>query len=143
MPMPADTRDTARLRRVSNHPVTVAIMGAKNALAATPNPVGLLGAIYIIEGTGQRIIPALLPLMKASLDLPPHAFRFLEYHGANDEHHLLRWLRGVEIVLAHDGPDGAGAQAIVDTARRTAELYLMQFEHVLPRTSSTPREATP
>ncbi|MCD9031142.1 iron-containing redox enzyme family protein [Luteimonas sp. Y-2-2-4F] len=102
-----------------------------HALAALPNPVGLLGAIYVIEGTGQRIIPALLPLMKAQLDLPPDAYRFLEYHGENDEHHLLRWLRGVEIVLAHDDPDGRGARAIVQTARRTAELYLMQFEHVL------------
>ena len=101
-----------------------------HALAATPNPLGLLGAIYIIEGTGQRIIPALLPLMKASLDLPADAFRFLEYHGANDEHHLLRWLRAVEIVLQHDR-DGTGARSIVDTARRTAELYLMQFDHVV------------
>src|SRR6185436_3572427 len=36
IPMPADTSDTARLRRVSNQPVTVAIMGAKNELAASP-----------------------------------------------------------------------------------------------------------
>ena len=131
--------DIDTLRR---NPGGEALNSYLHALAATPNPVGLLGAIYIIEGTGQRIIPALLPLMKACLDLPPNAFRFLEYHGANDEHHLLRWLRGVEIVLEHDGPDRAGAQAIIDTARRTAELYLMQFEHVLPRVSPAP-EATP
>ena len=56
------------------------------------NPIGLLGAIYIIEGTGQRIVPALLPLIKAGLKLPPEAFRFLEYHGHNDENHLHRWL---------------------------------------------------
>src|SRR5690349_7852211 len=36
MPMPAETSDTARLRRVSNQPVTVAIIGAKKALAARP-----------------------------------------------------------------------------------------------------------
>jgi 3-oxoacyl-[acyl-carrier-protein] synthase-3 len=100
-----------------------------HALAATPNPLGLLGAIYIIEGTGQRIIPALLPLMKACPDLPADAFRFLDYHGANDEHHLARWLHAIEIVLAHDA-DGSGAAAISATARRTASLYLMQFEHV-------------
>ena len=100
------------------------------SLAAPPNPPGLLGAIYIIEGTGQRIIPALLPLMKACPDLPADAFRFLDYHGANDEHHLARWLQAIEIVLAHDA-DGAGAAAISATARRTAALYLMQFEHVI------------
>ena len=123
--------DIDALRR---NPGGEALNAYLHALAATPNPLGLLGAIYIIEGTGQRIIPALLPLMKASLlggsdAVPADAFRFLEYHGANDEHHLLRWLRAVEIVLKHD-TDGSGARAIIDTARRTAELYLMQFEHV-------------
>jgi len=36
MPMPAETSDTARLRCVSNQPVTQAIIGAKTAAAATP-----------------------------------------------------------------------------------------------------------
>src|SRR6202021_1392459 len=36
MPMPADTSDTARLRWVSNQPVTVAIVGAKIAAVAAP-----------------------------------------------------------------------------------------------------------
>lgn len=101
-----------------------------HALAALPNPLGLLGAIYIIEGTGQRIIPALLPLLKANPQLAADALRFLDYHGANDEHHLARWLSAIEIVLEND-TDGRGAQAIIATARRTAELYLLQFEHVM------------
>lgn len=99
-----------------------------HALAATIDPVGLLGAIYIIEGTGQRIIPALLPLLRKQVPLPADAFRFLEYHGHNDEHHLARWLAAVEMVLAEDP---LAAKTIVQTARRTAQLYLMQFEHIL------------
>ena len=98
-----------------------------HALAATKNPVGLLGAIYIIEGTGQRIVPALLPLLRKQVALPAQAFRFLEYHGANDEHHLARWLAAVELVLAKDKKV---ASAILATAKRTAQLYLMQFEHI-------------
>lgn len=121
-----DIDDIDNLRR---NPGGEALNSYLHALAATPNPLGLLGAIYIIEGTGQRIIPALLPLMKASLDLPQDAFRFLEYHGENDAHHLTRWLRAVEIVFEHD-TQGHGARTIIDTARRTAELYLMQFEHL-------------
>ncbi|RKP57808.1 StlD/DarB family beta-ketosynthase [Pararobbsia silviterrae] len=101
-----------------------------HSLAATRDPIGLLGAIYIIEGTGQRIVPALLPLLKASLTLPPNAFRFLEYHGHNDENHLARWLTAVELALACD-EDGHAEKRIVDTARRTAALYLMQFHHVM------------
>jgi 3-oxoacyl-[acyl-carrier-protein] synthase-3 len=124
--------DPTRLRR---NPGGEALNAYLHGLAATPNPVGLLGAIYIIEGTGQRIVPSLLPLLRASLPLPPDAFRFLEYHGANDEHHLERWLMAVQMVMALDDTDGRGgtaAQAIVRTARHTAALYLMQFEHVLP-----------
>jgi 3-oxoacyl-[acyl-carrier-protein] synthase III len=98
-----------------------------HAKAATESPVGLLGAIYIIEGTGQRIIPALLPLLQSQLKLPPGAFRFLSYHGANDENHLARWLRAVSLVLAAD-PSGRTDEDIVATARRTAQLYLMQWE---------------
>src|SRR6266702_3340682 len=36
MPMPAETSETARLRWVSNQPVTVAIIGAKIAAQAAP-----------------------------------------------------------------------------------------------------------
>lgn len=105
-----------------------------HGLAATRNPIGLLGAIYIIEGTGQRIVPALLPLIKAGLKLPPEAFRFLEYHGHNDENHLNRWLAAVEMAMALDG-EGKAARRIVDTAHHTAALYLMQFQHVTERIS--------
>ncbi len=35
-PIPAETSDTARLRCLSNQPVTVAMVGAKIAPAATP-----------------------------------------------------------------------------------------------------------
>ncbi len=99
-----------------------------HSLAKQTNPVGLLGAIYIIEGTGQRIVPALLPLLRQQLDLPASAFAFLSYHGENDQHHLERWLQAVEIVL-NLAPEAASA--IMQTAKRTAQLYLMQFEDIL------------
>jgi 3-oxoacyl-[acyl-carrier-protein] synthase-3 len=99
-------------------------------LAENINPVGLLGAIYIIEGTGQRVIPELLPALRRQLELPERAFRFLRYHGENDQAHLARWLQAVEIVLAAD-PTPESARRIVETARATAELYLLQFRYVL------------
>ncbi|WP_454696935.1 iron-containing redox enzyme family protein [Achromobacter aegrifaciens] len=122
---PVDSIDALR-----RNPGGEALNAYLHGLAATRDPIGLLGAIYIIEGTGQRIVPALLPLLKASLTLPPDAFRFLEYHGHNDEHHLARWLSAVELALDCD-EDGRAEQRIVDTARRTAALYLMQFHHVM------------
>ncbi|MDR3065283.1 MAG: iron-containing redox enzyme family protein [Comamonas sp.] len=119
--------DIHRLRR---NPGGEALNAYLHSLAATPNPIGLLGAIYIIEGTGQRIVPSLLPLLRQSLPLPPDAFRFLEYHGANDENHLERWLLAVQMALDLDS-EGTAQQAILQTARSTAAMYLMQFQHVL------------
>ncbi|MEO6854853.1 MAG: iron-containing redox enzyme family protein [Rhodoferax sp.] len=121
---------TQPLDALHRNPGGEALNSYLHALAATENPLGLLGAIYIIEGTGQRIVPALLPLLRQQVKLPPSAFRFLEYHGANDENHLARWLTAVEITLALDP---RAADAILQTARHTAQLYRMQFEHILER----------
>lgn len=97
--------------------------------AASPNPFGLLGGIYIIEGTGQRIVPWLLPLVKQQLALPERCYRFLRYHGDNDEHHLQRWLVALQFVLE---VGGSAAQAdILRTARDVATLYHLQMEHIL------------
>ncbi|MGB3071601.1 MAG: iron-containing redox enzyme family protein [Ottowia sp.] len=115
------------LDRLRRNPGGDALNAYLHGVAATPNPLGLLGAIYIIEGTGQRIVPALLPLLREQVDLPASAFRFLAYHGANDEHHLARWLQAVQIVLAIE-PEAAGR--IVQTARHTAQLYALQFESI-------------
>ncbi|AGU49588.1 putative 3-oxoacyl-(acyl-carrier-protein (ACP)) synthase 3 [Variovorax paradoxus B4] len=133
----------ARIDDLRRNPGGEALNAYLHSLAATRNPIGLLGAIYIIEGTGQRIVPALLPLIKAGLRLPPDAFRFLEYHGHNDENHLNRWLAAVEMVMAVEGGEGAGGQGraarqIIDTARHTAALYLMQFQHITERMPHEP-----
>jgi 3-oxoacyl-[acyl-carrier-protein] synthase-3 len=118
------------LERLRRNPGGEALNAFMFRLAEEPNPVSLLGAVYIIEGTGQRVIPALLPRLRAQLELPARAFRFLSYHGENDERHLARWLEAAEIVLAHD-PQGALAESVVSTARASAELYLLQFQYVL------------
>lgn len=100
------------------------------ATARQTNAIGMLGGIYIIEGTGQRIIPALLPMLRSQLRLPERTFRFLKYHGENDVQHLARWLQAVEYVLGQSGTEAA-SESIVATARATAQLYVMQMEHVL------------
>ena len=87
------------IEELRRNPGGEALNAYMHALASEPTPLGLLGAIYIIEGTGQRIIPALLPLLRQQLDLPAQAFRFLSYHGENDTSHLARWLNAVEMAV--------------------------------------------
>jgi 3-oxoacyl-[acyl-carrier-protein] synthase-3 len=93
------------------------------------NPVGLLGAVYIIEGTGQRIIPALLPMLREQIGFAEQRLNFLRYHAENDPHHLQRWLDCVTIAIEVGGH--AVAKDIVRTARDTAQLYALQMECVL------------
>lgn len=100
-----------------------------HARAEGANSVGLLGAVYIIEGTGQRIAPALLPQIRRQLALALETTKFLQYHGENDVHHLARWLDCAEMAL--DAGGAAVATDIVATARATAQLYLLQLEAVL------------
>ena len=96
--------------------------------ARSKDPLGLLGGIFIIEGTGNKIIPTLLPFLKKHLGMQMNVFKFLEYHGENDVHHLERWANAVEMALTIQ-PDSY--HDILATAKKVAELYKKQWELVL------------
>ncbi len=96
-----------------------------HARAAQPDAIGLLGAMYIIEGTGQRIVPALLPLLRERLGWLGKSFRFLAYHSENDVAHLERWLQALEVAIGIGGR--AAADEILDDARHVAVLYARQL----------------
>lgn len=96
--------------------------------ANSANPLGLLGGIFIIEGTGQKIIPTMLPFLKKSLNLQMNVFKFLEYHGENDVKHLERWANAVELALTLEPQ---AYDDILATAKKVAELYHAQWEQVL------------
>ena len=96
--------------------------------AKSQDPLGLLGGIFIIEGTGQKIIPTLLPFLKKHLNLQMNVFKFLEYHGENDVHHLQRWAHAVELALMIEPKS---ADDILKTAQEVANLYKKQWELVL------------
>ncbi|MDH5378475.1 MAG: 3-oxoacyl-ACP synthase, partial [Gammaproteobacteria bacterium] len=102
------------------------------SLSSQTDAFGLLGGIYIIEGTGQRIVPALLPLIKGQVDLPENCFKFLDYHGENDVNHLNRWLMAVEMVLksVDEKDQGLIVDEIIATASQVAKLYQIQWERV-------------
>lgn len=119
----------ASIDALRRNPGGEALNAYLHARAEGASPEGLLGAVYIIEGTGQRIVPALLPAIRRQLALPIETTRFLQYHGENDVNHLSRWLQCVGIALAAGGE--AVARDIVATARASAALYLLQLESVL------------
>jgi hypothetical protein len=94
--------------------------------ASRPNPFGLLGAMWIIEGLGSIKAAEWGALARQRLNLPDEALRFLLYHGANDVEHIKEF----EDMLAMVLPDDAVAARIVRTAQVTARLYVLQIEEI-------------
>ncbi len=94
--------------------------------ASEPNPFGLLGAMWIIEGLGSIKAAEWGGLVRDRLDLPPEAVRFLLYHGENDAEHIHEFETMLALVL----PDEAVAARIVKTAQVTARLYALQIEEI-------------
>lgn len=112
---------------LSRNPGGEALNAFMHAYASQPDPIGLLGGIYIIEGTGQRIIPTLLPRIKDGLAHSPSTLKFIEYHGENDQAHMLRWLNAVKMVIALE-PNSA--HEIVKVADTVSKLYLQQWHYL-------------
>jgi hypothetical protein len=95
--------------------------------ASKPNPFGLLGAMFIIEGLGSIKAAEWGERVRARLELPPEAVRFLLYHGENDAGHMQEFLAMLRLVL----PDPATAVRIVRCAEVTARLYVLQIEEII------------
>jgi hypothetical protein len=95
--------------------------------AGKPNPFGLLGAMWIIEGLGSIKAQEWGRRVKGTLGLPDEAVRFLLYHGENDVAHIEEFKAMLAMVL----PDEAVSKRIVRTAQVTARLYALQIEEIL------------
>jgi hypothetical protein len=96
--------------------------------ASRPNPFGLLGAVWIIEGLGAIKAAEWGAMVRDRLGLPEEAVRFLLYHGENDAGHIAEFETMLGLVL----PDPAVAARIVKTAQVTARLYALQIEEIVP-----------
>lgn len=94
--------------------------------AARPNPFGLLGAMFVIEGLGSIKARPWGLKVKSRLDLPEAALTFLLYHGENDVEHMEEFRDMLAMVL----PDPAVADRIVRCAEIVARLYVLQIEEI-------------
>lgn len=94
--------------------------------ACRPDPVGLLGAMFVIEGLGQRLALPWSVAIRDQLSLPGEAVTFLRYHGENDDDHLAMFDEALRLAIA----SRADAEVIVRHARVTARLYRLQLEEL-------------
>ncbi len=94
--------------------------------ASKPNPIDLLGAMFIIEGIGKRLAGYWGEMMKEQLGLQQDQVSFFTYHGVADENHF----HNLEQALNHPAMNREVAEKIAKTAKVTARLYQMQLEEL-------------
>lgn len=91
--------------------------------ASKPNPVDLLGSMFIIEGIGKRLAGYWGALIQDQLKLRDDQVSFFTYHAAADENHF----HNLEQALNHPMLDIRVAENIARTAKTTALLYQLQL----------------
>ncbi|HEX4787457.1 MAG TPA: iron-containing redox enzyme family protein [Actinospica sp.] len=94
--------------------------------AGLPDPVDLLGAMFVIEGLGAGKAGGWAHRLQQCLHLSDDQLTFLRYHSVGDDEHyeLLR------TALRSGLFDASQVSRIVHTARVVARLYLLQLEEL-------------
>ncbi|UFU02731.1 iron-containing redox enzyme family protein [Ruania suaedae] len=91
--------------------------------ASRPNPVGCLGAMFIIEGLGAQKAAGWARRFQDVLGLADNQVHFMTYHQEADAEHT----GTLDAILSSDRIDAAAADEIVSCARVVARLYVMQL----------------
>ncbi|GIF97140.1 3-oxoacyl-[acyl-carrier-protein] synthase III C-terminal domain-containing protein [Catellatospora citrea] len=94
--------------------------------ASQPDPVDLLGAMFVIEGLGAGLVLGWARALREQLDLRADQVSFLGYHGEADDAHFAELAH----LLREAVPDRAAAARVVRTAEIVARLYAMQLAEV-------------
>jgi len=121
--------DLAQMLGFEKNVGTEALHAFMFARATEPNPFDLLGAMFIIEGVGNKKAAAWGRLIAEQLALDERQVSFLLYHGENDAEHLAQF----EETLGSGILEIPGmADRIVKTSAVVARLYRLQLEELAP-----------
>ena len=94
--------------------------------AGLPDPVDLLGAMFVIEGLGTRKAARWAGQLQEHLGLDDGQLSFLRYHATGDDEHF----QILRAALRSGVFDDAAVTRIVKTARVVARLYALQLEEL-------------
>ena len=115
------------IRRTEKNIGTEALHAFMYHRASQPNPFDLLGAMFIIEGLGQKKALEWGKAIQRQLALNEHQVSFLLYHGANDDEHMEQFDSTLNSgILEIPEMD----RRITRTAQITARLYRLQLEEI-------------
>jgi 3-oxoacyl-[acyl-carrier-protein] synthase-3 len=118
--------DLQTLQRQPRNPGSEALHCFLMYRAGQPNPVDLLGAMWIIEGLGEKMANDWAKRMDERIDGSKAFTRFLRYHGDNDDSHMDKLYGLIDRMCT----DQDAADRIVRTAKVVARLYAMQLEEI-------------
>tara|TARA_B100000767_G_C19663401_1_gene492026 strand:+ start:261 stop:1010 length:750 start_codon:yes stop_codon:yes gene_type:complete len=90
------------------------------------NPIDLLGAMWIIEGLGEKMAHSWAERIQELTGLSGDSTRFMTYHGHNDSEHMQQFYKTLDSVCL----DEQAIASIVKTAKVVARLYRLQLEEV-------------
>ncbi|MFB8148127.1 iron-containing redox enzyme family protein [Microbacterium sp. NPDC056003] len=116
----------AELRAGRKNLGSEALSGYMFHYADRPNPVGLLGAMFIIEGLGARRAAGWATRFQEVLGLADSQVHFMKYHQDADAEHT----GNLEAILNSGAIDQAAADEIVRCAEVVARLYALQLEEL-------------
>ncbi len=94
--------------------------------ASQPNPVELLGAMWIIEGLGEKMANDWANRIEELIGNTDEYTRFMRYHGDNDDSHMDKLYGLVDRVVTSQKV----ADKVVQTAKVVGRLYAMQLEEI-------------
>lgn len=94
--------------------------------ASQPNPVDLIGAMWIIEGIGNKMATKWSAILNEQFKFDTKATSFMDYHGENDENHLAELYELIDQVATST----KNVDDIIRTAKVVAKLYKMQLEEI-------------
>ncbi|MCB1022684.1 MAG: 3-oxoacyl-ACP synthase [Acidobacteria bacterium] len=94
--------------------------------ASRENPFDLAGAMFIVEGMGQRVAKPWGLRIQQLLELPDAALSFLLYHSESDVRHFER----LDLAIEHGILTERLVDEIVRCAKVTGRLYALQLEEL-------------
>jgi len=114
------------IRAQTKNPGSEALHAYLMFRAGEPNPVGLLGAMWIIEGLGEKMAGNWAGRVEELTGFDRSCTRFLRYHADNDDTHLDKLYGLIDRICTQQRI----ADDVVGTARVVGRLYALQLEEI-------------
>lgn len=118
--------ELATIQQAARNIGTEALHGFLMYRASQPNPVDLIGAMWIIEGLGQKMANDWAKQIDQATQGDGSYTRFMRYHGDNDDAHLAKLYQLIDRVCHSD----KAVTDIARTAKVVARLYCLQLEEI-------------